>query len=198
MYGMRTSFILIPATFLLFAIGLVAQTAKPVTPRPRSTAPPSTYKPNATVKELMDYIVVPSGTAVFDSVSTTTGANGAVEEKAPKTGADWAGVRRNALLLAEAANLLMVPGRHIAGPKDKSNNPGTELEPNEMEALVAKDRTGFARKARGLLDAVTLALKAIDEKDAGGLSDAGGEIDNACESCHLTFWYPNQKIPDLK
>ena len=67
-----------------------------------------------------------------------------------------------------------------------------------MEALVAKDRAGFAKRARGLIDATALALKAIDAKNAAGLSDAGGEIDAACESCHLTFWYPNQKIPDLK
>jgi hypothetical protein len=26
-----------------------------------------------------------------------------------------------------------------------------------------------------------------------GLSNAGGDIDEACESCHLTYWYPNER-----
>ena len=62
-----------------------------------------------------------------------------------------------------------------------------------MEALVAKDRPAFARKAQGLVAATMTALKAIDAKDVEGLSNAGGDIDEACESCHLVFWYPNEK-----
>jgi cytochrome c556 len=190
---MRTPFVLIPAAAaLVLSASVIAQTPKPAAPRPRAAAPQSGYKPTATVKDLMDFIVIPSSEAVFNAVSSTTGANGVVEDKVPKTDADWAAVRKSALLLAEAGNLLMVPGRHIAGPKDKSNNPGSELEPAQMEALVAKDRAGFAKKAQGLIDATMLALKAIDAKNTEGVSDAGGEIDAACESCHLTFWYPNE------
>jgi hypothetical protein len=189
---MRTSLLLIPVAFLLFAAGLVAQTAKPAAPQPRAAAAQHAYKPTATVKDLMDYIVIPSSEVLFNAVGTTTGPNGD-EEKAPKTDTEWADVRQRALLLAEAGNLLMVPGRHIAGPKDKSNNPGSELEPSQMEALVAKDRAGFAKKAQGLIDATLIALKAIDARNAEALSNAGGEIDAACESCHLTFWYPNEK-----
>src|SRR5213082_2296293 len=93
---MRTSFFLMPVTLLLFAVGLVAQTAKPAAPRPRIVAPQSTYKPTATVKDLMDFIVIPSSEALFNAVSSTTAANGAIEEKAPKTDADWAAVRQRA------------------------------------------------------------------------------------------------------
>jgi cytochrome c556 len=46
--------------------------------------------------------------------------------------------------------------------------------------------------AHGLHDAVLPALKAIEEKDVKGLSDAGEKIDTACENCHLKYWYPNQ------
>jgi hypothetical protein len=190
---MRTSFFIMPVAFVLFAVGLVAQTTKPITPRPRAAAPQSTYRPTATVKDLMDFIVIPSSEALFNAVSSTTGANGAIEEKAPKTDADWAAVRQRALLLIEAGNLLTIPGRHIAGANDKSNNPGSELEPSQMEALVAKDRPAFAKKAQGLIAATMTALKAIDAKDVEGLSNAGGDIDEACESCHLVFWYPNEK-----
>jgi hypothetical protein len=37
------------------------------------------------------------------------------------------------------------------------------------------------------------ALEAIDAKDAKRLLDVGGDIDAACEACHLVYWYP----PDL-
>ena len=63
----------------------------------------------------------------------------------------------------------------------------------QMDALVAKSPGTFASRARGLVDATALALKAIDTKNVEGLSDAGGAIDEACENCHLTFWYPNEK-----
>ena len=193
---MRTSLLLIPATFSLLAVSLVAQTAKPATPKPAAAAPraaaASGYKPSATVKEIMDYIVIPSSEALFNAVSSTSGANG-VEDKAPKTDADWAAVRERALLLAEAGNLLMVPGRHVASAKDKSKNPGSELEPAQMDALVARSPAVFAQKAAGIRAAALIALKAIDAKDVEGLSNAGGDIDEACESCHLVFWYPEEK-----
>ena len=189
---MRTFLWIIPATFLLAAASPVAQTTKPAAPRPAAAAPQSTYKPVATVKDLMDFIVIPSSEFVFNSVSSTEGPNGPVE-KQPRTDAEWAEVRKHALLLSEAGNLLMVRGRHVAGPNDKSNNPGSELEPAQMDALVAKSPAVFASRARGLVDATALALKAIDAKNVEGLSDAGGAIDEACENCHLTFWYPNEK-----
>src|SRR5438874_11875908 len=98
MHIMRTSFLVLPVAFVLFAVGLAAQTAKPAAPRARAVAPQSTYKPTATVKDLMGFIVIPSSEALFNAVSPTTGANGAIEEKAPKTDADCAAVRQCALL----------------------------------------------------------------------------------------------------
>src|SRR4051812_862088 len=102
---MRTHFLLIPATSLLFAVGLVAQAPKPApgpapaaAARPRAAAPQGTSKPVATVKDVMDFIVIPSSEFVFNAVSSTQGPNGA-EDKAPKTDADWAEVRKYAVLL---------------------------------------------------------------------------------------------------
>lgn len=40
---------------------------------------------------------------------------------------------------------------------------------------------------------VLKTLAAIDAKDADRLFQLGGEIDAACEACHVVFWYP----PDL-
>jgi hypothetical protein len=37
------------------------------------------------------------------------------------------------------------------------------------------------------------AFKAIEAKDAEALLNAGDGIDNACEKCHMHYWYPNEK-----
>jgi cytochrome c556 len=47
-----------------------------------------------------------------------------------------------------------------------------------------------------LHDAGMKALAAIDKKDADALSDAGETIDEACEQCHLKYWYP-PNTPDI-
>ena len=45
---------------------------------------------------------------------------------------------------------------------------------------------------RGYLqDAAVLALKAIDARDKKELFAKLGDVDKACESCHLHYWYPN-------
>ena len=65
-----------------------------------------------------------------------------------------------------AANLLMVPGRHVARPHEKSETPGVELEPSEMEALINKDIPAWRMRAKALHEAGLAALRAIDNKDA--------------------------------
>jgi hypothetical protein len=99
-------------------------------------------------------------------------------------------VRRAAIRLIEGPNLLVMDGRHVAKPGEKSENPGIELEPQQMEDLINKDRESFIKLAHALQDAGGQALSAIDKKNAEGLLDAGEAIDTACENCHLKYWYP--------
>ena len=87
----------------------------------------------------------------------------------------------------------MMPGRHVAQPGHKSEFPGIELEPDEMEALINKDRDAWTRRAKGLHDAVMPVLQAIDAKDPQKLFELGAGIETACENCHTQYWYPNEK-----
>jgi cytochrome c556 len=70
-----------------------------------------------------------------------------------------------------------------------------ELSHDEMQRRIGATHEGFVQFARGLQDAALRALAAIDARDAQGLMDAGGAIDEACEVCHMTYWYPNQARP---
>lgn len=152
------------------------------------------YAPTATVKDLMLSIVDPSADVVWLSVTTVQNEKGIIETK-PTKDEEWVKVRHGAIALAEAANLLMMPGRHVAGPGEKSETPGIELEPSEMEALIDKDRASWNMRAKGLHDASMAALQAIDAHDADKVFEVGERIERACESCHSQYWYPNEKIP---
>lgn len=154
------------------------------------------YEVTATVKDLMDSMVDPIADVLWNAVAVIVTPSG-TEERAPKTDEDWAAVRRGAITLVESTNLLRMPGRRIARPGEKSENPKIELEPEEMQALVDKDRQAWNRLAHGLHEAAAEALRAIDAKNVRGLMEAGGKIDQACESCHLKYWYPNQYIPPV-
>jgi hypothetical protein len=158
--------------------------------------PEPEYEVTATVKDIMDAMVDPIADVLWESVATIVTPAG-TEERAPKSDEDWARVRRGAITLVEATNLLRMPGRRIARPGEKSENPNIELEPEEMQALVDKDRKAWNEHAHRLHAAAEVALRAIDAKNVPGLLDAGEKIDDACESCHLKYWYPNQYIPPV-
>ena len=102
----------------------------------------------------------------------------------PKTDEDWLKVRHGAVGLSEAANLLMMPGRNVARPHEKSETPGVELEPAEMQVLIDKDRAAFNQRAKALHEAGMAAVAAADAKDAQKLFEVGELIERACESCH--------------
>ncbi len=154
------------------------------------------YVPTATVKDLMLSVVDPAADVVWLSVTTVQNESGVVETR-PTSDEEWTKVRHGAIQLTEAANLLMVPGRHVAGPGEKSETPGVELEPSEMEALIEKDRAAWNMRARGLHEAGVAVLKAIDARDADKVFEIGEQIEQACESCHSQYWYPNEKIPAI-
>ena len=163
-------------------------------PQPQAPPPQAEYRTTATVKDIMDALVDPGSDYIWDSVETIVSAKG-TEEKAPHTDEDWKQVRNHAIMLLEATNLLQIPGRHVAKPGEKADDPKVELSPDQIEAEIAKDRASWIKYAHGLHDATMDAFKAIEAKDTEGLLNAGDGIDNACEKCHLQYWYPNERKP---
>jgi cytochrome c556 len=146
----------------------------------------------ATIKDIMDSMVDPSGDFMFDAVAEISDEHG-ITQKAPRTDEEWEEVRQRAFVLLEAPNLLTMEGRKVAQPHERSKNPEVELQPEDIQKLVDGDRPAFVRRARRLQDAATQALAAINAKDKDALFHAIESIDKACESCHLHYWYPNDK-----
>lgn len=193
---------------IVTALGLLAGAANSQPPalkdKPKATkpaAPVASVKPDAqgfipqfSIQEIMESIVMPAAQTLWDSVAVDVTEKGTIE-KGPVTDEDWAKLRWTAVELAESTNLLVVPGRRAAPPGTKSENPDSELEPEQIQALMTKNRAAFVAHAHVLHEAAMEALRAIDARKLDGISDAGGTIDAACEGCHLQFWYPNQQLP---
>jgi len=161
----------------------------------KSASADAEYRTTATVKDIMDALVDPGSDYIWDSVETIVSAKG-VEEKAPHTDEEWKEVRNHAIMLLEATNLLQMPGRHVAKAGEKADDPKVELAPDQIETLINNDRASWIKYAHGLHDATMEALKAAEAKDKDKLLDVGNGIDEACEKCHLQYWYPNERRPE--
>jgi len=171
---MRTYLLILAATSLLVVGGCKASGPE--------------YRPTATVRDLMDSIVDPSADVVWNSVSTIVTAKG-VDAKFPRTDEEWTEVRKHAIALVEATNLLLVPNRHVAKPGQKAANPDVEREPEQIEVLINNDRSTFENRVAGLRDAAMTVLAAIESRDVRALEESGDGLDKACEACHELYWY---------
>jgi cytochrome c556 len=152
--------LLVGAALFISGIAFIiagARTAGPATAA--EAAVPMT--PVASVSQIMSGMVAPAATVVYDSVATTVSAAG-VEEKVPRTDAEWAHVAINAAMLAEAGNLLVMEDRAV-------------------------DNGDWVKISRDLTAAATRAVKAAEDRSPDGIIDAGGAINETCDGCHAKY-----------
>jgi hypothetical protein len=179
---------LIGAVAVMAAAGAVGAASPPKGPAkllPADTA-------HLTIKDIMDSRVDPAGDFLFESVVESSDAKG-VHHKQPRTAKEWAAVKRQIQVLIDAPDLLATPGRRAARPEERSRNPQVENQPEQVNLLLDTQHPDFVVRAGRLRDAGQVAMKAADAKDAKALFKAISGIDKACESCHLHYWYPNDK-----
>ena len=148
----------------------------------------------SSIKDLMASIVDPSADVLWGAAGTVVDKEG-IHDLFPKNDEEWLNVRRAAVRIVEGANLLMMPGRDAAPPGSKSETPGVELEPPQIADLIKKNRQEFDSFALALQVIGTQALRAAEAKNTETLVDVGARMDGVCESCHQTFWYPDEKVP---
>jgi hypothetical protein len=80
----------------------------------------------------------------------------------PKSDADWEQAESGARTLAEVTNLLLLPGRRIAEP--------------EWDNAVAQ-----------VYKIALRAAAAAEKHDEKAFFDAGGDLDEACDVCHVRY-----------
>jgi hypothetical protein len=175
------------AAVVLVAAFLLSGCSAPPPEQPAPAAPP--FRPVATIREVMNSVIDPSVDEVWNAVRSIVD-DGRLTDHAPAKDEEWAEVRRHALIVSEAANLLLMQNRPVAPPGAPSLAPGVELTPEEIRALIDKNPDGWNFYVQELQDSLTPALAAIDAKNSQALFDAGEKIDTTCENCHSVFWYP--------
>ena len=113
------------------------------------------FKPVATVGQVMAAIVIPSSQALFDSVVYVNGEL----TQSPKTDDEWFRLRMQALAVAEAGNLLLMPPR-------------------------TRDSGDWVRMAQAMTEAAVRVEQAADARNIDLMLTTGGELYNACTNCH--------------
>ncbi len=110
------------------------------------------------MSDLMVKIIYPNSDALFY-----------VESRTPTTEAEWNVLEGQALMLAETANLLMMPGR-------------------------ARDQKQWMADAKLMLDAGAAAVKAVKTKNVEAISALSDQLLESCTSCHKHY-RPNYGKP---
>lgn len=144
----------------------------------------------ATIKDVMHSMVDPNGDAVFASVQQVGDEHGA-HQQAPQTDEEWQDLRQRLEILEQTP--VLVDGRRAARMRDRSRNPQSESQPEEIERALDADRASVERRARKLQNAAALAIQAVDARDTAALLRSIDSIDKACENCHLHYWYPHDQ-----
>jgi hypothetical protein len=149
------------------------------------------FLPTFTIEEVMESIVMPSADVLWNAVSVEVSAEG-IKETLPESDEDWERLRWAAVTLAEATNVLTIRGRAVAEPLPEEEVAEGDLSPAEIQALLETSWPAWVAHAHALHEAAVQTVRFVDAKDVDGLTEVGGTIDAACESCHLQFWYPEQ------
>src|SRR5215831_18488731 len=202
----RASLVALAAAPLLLSIVAAACSSAKNSPDASSTHPqqmPSPISPQAlwgdlkpvvSVKELMRDMLDPASDYIFDAVKVTYTKTGTIETK-PTTDQDWDRIRIGAVTLAEGVYLLKIP-RPFAPPGDENNSTGTEateLSPAQIKTKLESDPVLWNAKIEALRNVGLEVLEIVNKRKVDELWDAGENLDQACENCHLQYWYPGDK-----
>ena len=145
-------------------LGIVALAAAQVPAAPPSQTGPGTApertaadtaaiapRPASTMSELMIRVIYPTSDAVFY-----------VGTRAPASDAEWGELQSQTLMLAESANLLMLPGR-------------------------ARDTGRWMADAKLMFDAGVAAFRAAKAKDMEALEAVNDQLYQSCVQCHQHY-----------
>jgi hypothetical protein len=160
---MRTVYWLFAVSVALFVcgIGFIITAARMTKGSAGTRVDAAVMTPVASIKQIMNGIVMPDATVVYKAVGSTTTAAG-VEETAPRNDKEWAAVGNSAAALVESGNLLLLGGR-------------------------ALDKGDWVKMTREFIDASKAALEAAVAKNTDGILAAGGDLNTSCDNCHAKY-----------
>lgn len=152
----------------------------------RGAARTQELKPHvyAVLAQLMRGIIFPASNVIFSAqkenpadVKPAIDPSGATDVLDGSYG-KWEAVENSALAIAEAANLLILPGRKCANGRD-----------------VPVKNPDWPQLVQGLRDAAMTAYKAAQSKDQHKMVDAAATLNAACANCHDRYRVDNDLVP---
>ena len=151
-----------------------SESAAPATPAPQANMSP---KIEGDLGQVMRGILFPSSNIIFDAQGTDP-VEKAKKSEAPYGNAysGWLEVENAAISIAEAANLLIIPGRKCMNGKP-----------------VPMDQPDWPGLVQGLRDAAQASYKAAMTKNQDEIVNAAGTLTEACAACHDKY----REKPDL-
>jgi cytochrome c556 len=98
-------------------------------------------------------------------------------------------VRQAAQTLAQSEHVIAAaPGVKI----EAEGNPGA-FGAQQVQAAIDANPAEFRAYSKALATSMEQVVAAAKAKDAAKLADVSGTLDQVCETCHVKFWYPEQK-----
>ena len=167
------SFVL--AATALFVGPCDAQTpGRAAAPAPaKAKAATSTTKVQANLGQLMKGILFPNSNVIFAAQDENPANVAPAKDPALATNplastyGKWEAVENSGLAIAEAANLLLIPGRKCA---------------NGLNVPIGN--ADWAKLVQGLRDAGMKSFKAAQSKNQDNILDAADAMTTACANCH--------------
>jgi hypothetical protein len=143
-----------------------------------AAGPAVSFPPAGNLNQVMRGILFPSSNVLFDVQTQDPGARAkGAHPDATTTSArygdvyePWQVVDAAAIALAEAAPLLLTPGRRC-----------------ENGRPVPVDRADWQRYVQGLADVGREAYKASQTRNQATMSDVTNKVSDACANCHKVY-----------
>jgi len=164
------------ATIAVVQAQAPAAAPKPAAATPAAGAAPARYRTHGNLNQVMRGILFPNSNVVFAAQNEEFAS--LKQDKDPSLATDplrgvynsWTAVEDSGYALAEAANLLMIPGRVCS---------------NGKPAPVGN--ADWAKFAAGLRDAGMEAVKAAKAKNQDAMLDVSDKMTSACSACHDVY-----------
>ena len=146
------------------------------------------------VYPLMKEVVAPKAQILWDVGNKIMDDDGNADGSKLKP-ADWTNLAAAAAAMKDAsARIAAAPRVAVVAPGMKIEGEGApgSSSAKQIQAYIDKNPRAFAAQAQALVTVTNGFLDAAKTRDAVKLMTASAKLDEACEACHVKFWYPEQ------
>jgi len=164
------------ATLFLARVAAQAPATQSAKPAARSGSVSAAAHPEGNLAQVMRGILLPNSNVIFFAQSNDPAAVKPAASPADSTDplsgtyGGWGAVENSSIALAEAANLLTIPGRMCSNGRP-----------------VPMKNADWSRFVQGLRVAGQAAYKAAQSKNQDKMLDAAGTVSEACTNCHMQY-----------